>query len=508
MAIDSGSTGIRAMLFDKEGNAIARSYEVIPLSHSNANSSEQDPIMMRDIMFSVIKQVLGKSNISAQEIAAAGLTTQRSSFCLWEKETGNPVSSVINWADVRSADVADAMNQNSKWKNIKRMAKLVGTLTGDTQMKVASMLHFTTDSVIVRLKWFLDSNPEIKKRCENGEVLFGTLDTWYIYCLTNRKVHATDYSNASSSGLYNHFTFEWNTLFMKIFKLPRGYFPTVLHTNDYFGDIDPMYFGSPIPIYAVVGDQQSSLFGHACFNKGDIKISQGSGAFLDCNIGYTPQASKRGLIPVLAWYLSNDEKPTYMIEGFVATAGTLIDWLGQGIGLSDTPDILNQLADQCEDSNGVIFIPTPSGIRYPYYNPRVKASILGLSLSTHKKHVARAVFEGLAMRIVDLVEGVGEEFRMTIPRIKIDGGVSKSDILLQIIANYSNVQLKRAQETDMTARGAAYLAGLGVKFWKNQDELLQLNSDYFTFNPKISSQERIQKRKLWKSVLQKVLKLL
>jgi glycerol kinase len=505
LAIDSGSTGIRAILFDTNGRIVNREYKATPSLHPEEGAIEQDPLMMWESLVWVVNQLLSKTKISASQILAAGITNQRSSFCLWEKETGKPLSNIINWADVRAAKTCDSMNKNGKWRFLKGIASLVGKLTGNTLMKIVSMLNFSTDHVSVRLKWLLDKNTDLKNRCKKGEVLYGTLDTWYIYKLTGGKSHVTDYSNASSSGLYNHFNFEWNDQLMNIFDIPTEILPEVIGTNGHFGDIDVSLFGAKIPIHAVAGDQQSALFGHCCFNSGDVKISQGSGAFVDCNIGSTPNLSKRGLIPLLAWKLINEDDPVYLLEGFVATAGTLIDWLGEGIGLSDTPEVLNSLAAECDDSEGVTFIPTPSGIRYPHYNPRTKATILGLSLTTHRRHVARAVLEGIAMRLIDIIEGIETDLKLPIKSIKVDGGVSKSDLLLQILADNSGISIERAPEADMTATGIAFLAGLGIGLWKTKEELRKLQTGYQKYTPSLNVEKAEIMRKKWKKSIKAVL---
>jgi glycerol kinase len=247
----------------------------------------------------------------------------------------------------------------------------------------------------------------------------------------------------------------------------------------------------------------AALFGHCCFRPGDVKISQGSGAFVNINVGPKARLSRRGLFPLIAWTI--DGKPTYMLEGYVATAGTLIDWLGQGIGLSDTPAMLNEFAAQCTDTEGVIFIPTPSGIRFPYFNPRSRATILGLSLATHRRHVARAVFEGIALRLCDILLGIEEDTKVRIGSIKVDGGVSKSDILLQILADFSNRAVERAPESDMSATGAAYLAGISSGFWKDLDELSSLSKGYARFTPNMDPRKRSEKIALWRKALKAAL---
>ncbi|MHA1820602.1 MAG: glycerol kinase 5 [Promethearchaeota archaeon] len=504
LSIDSGSTGIRAILFDKKGNIVGKEYEKTEAKYPEPGAIEHDPLELWDKALSVINKVVKNGEYSFKEIAAMGICNQRGSFTLWEKDTCKPVCNFINWADVRAADTADRMNNNKSLKRLKFIAGLIAKLTGNTMLTATKMLDLTTDFALVRLRWFFDTHPEVHERCKKGEILFGTIDTWFIYKLTGGKVHATDITNASSTSMYNPFTLEWNSIYCKMFDIPMNIFPKAIETNGDFGITDESLFeGAKIPIRAAVGDQQAALFGHCCFNKGDVKISQGSGAFVDMNVGPKPKLSKKGLFPLVAWVL--DGKPTYMLESYVATAGTLIDWLGKGIGLSDTPKVLNELAAQTDDTEGVIFIPAQAGIRYPYFNPHARGSILGLSLATHRRHVARAVLEGLALRLYDIIEGIQEDTKIKISKIKVDGGVSKSDQLLQILADISDRMIERAPEPDMTATGAAYLAGLGVGFWKDKQELISLQKGYASFKPNMEPEKRKQKIEKWRKAIKAIL---
>ena len=506
LAIDAGSSGIRAVVFDKAGKVVAREYRKTPTLTPQSCWVEYDPEELWNSLLEVVTKIFTTTSISPQEIVALGICNQRASFCLWERKTGKPITNIISWADTRSASTVEKMNKNWKWRALRKFA-WIGRILGNTMLTATTMLDFHTDHAPPRLKWVLDNDNDLRKRCKKGEVAYGTIDSWFVYKLTGGKIHATDYSNAAT-GLLNPFQLVWNQYILKIFDIPEQMFPELKETTTNFGSTDPSLFeGISIPITAVAGDQQAALFGQCCFNPGDVKISQGSGAFVDVLVGDKGKLSKRGLLPLVAWVI--DGKPMYLLEGYVATAGTLIDWLGKGIGLSDTPQVLNEFAAQCEDTEGVIFIPTPSGIRFPYFSVHSRATILGLSLNTHRAHVARAVFEGIAMRIVDILEGVEQDTKVVIKSLKTDGGVSQSDILLQIIADYANLEVRRAPEADMTATGIAYLAGLKSGFWKDQDELyaLYLQSEPTAFTPTLDSTRRMKKRKKWKEALQAIISL-
>ncbi|MHA1973063.1 MAG: glycerol kinase 5 [Candidatus Hodarchaeales archaeon] len=504
LAIDAGSTGIRSVLINKEGRIIHYEYEPIKSIKTEQGCIEYDPEDLWHKMLFVVRRLFEKSGVKAGQVLALGITNQRGCFTLWDKNSGKALTNFISWADVRASNTCDQMNRSKVWRLLKRVSWLLGRVTGNQMFQTTSLLDFTTDHVTVRLKWVLESNPDLKEKSKKGEVLFGTIDTWFIYKLTHGKVHATDYSNAAT-GLLNPFHLVWNRPLLKLFNIPTKMLPELKETSDDYGKVDPSIFGFEIPIKAAVGDQQSALFAQCCFEPGDVKVSQGSGAFVDMNVGFKAKLSRRGLFPLVAWVING--QPSYLLEGYVATAGTLIDWLGQGLGLSDTPKALNDFASQCDSSKGVIFVPTPSGIRFPYFNPNTKASIFGLSLTTHRKHVARAVFEGIALRIVDILIALEKDTKIPIRSIKTDGGVSRSDIMLQILSDLANLTVKRAPETDMTATGAAYLAGLAIGFWRDRSELQMLYDKMkpTIFEPKMDGTIRKAKIQQWEKALQSVL---
>ncbi|MHA2295394.1 MAG: glycerol kinase 5 [Candidatus Hodarchaeales archaeon] len=513
LSIDSGSTGIRAVLFNKEGMIVAREYEKTLASYPRVGWIEHDPEVLWQSLLSVIRKLFQKHDISPRDIAAMGIANQRASFTMWERKTGKTITNFINWADVRAAETCKMMNKKKTWLILKNLAKIAVSLTRNlrflnliTFLTIVSMTKFTTDHVSVRLKWVLDNNYGLRERCKTGEIALGTIDAWFIYKLTGGKVHATDYSNAAT-GLLDPVNLNWSKTLFWLFDFPKEILPTIKDTNGDFGVTDPSLFGgAEIPIRTAVGDQQAALFGQACFEAGDVKISQGSGAFVDMNVGNKAKLSKRGLFPLVAWVINS--RPTYLLEGFVATAGTLIDWLGYGIGLSDTAAILNEHAAKCQDTGGVIVIPTPTGIRFPHFNPDTRATILGLSLNTRKEHVARAVFEGIALRIVDIITGLEKDTKTPIRTLKTDGGVSKSDIMLQCIADFADLEVRRAPEPDMAATGVAYLAGLSVNFWNINDlKLIDKSLKTKTFHPLMDQQVRQEKIRCWRRALQAILQI-
>ncbi|MBD3188291.1 glycerol kinase [Candidatus Bathyarchaeota archaeon] len=504
LVIDSGGSNLRSIVFDTSGKIIGRARKATPPLTPVPGAVEHDPETLWTALLKTSKSAIQDAKITWKEIATIGICNQRASFLLWEEATGKAVTNLIGWADVRAADACDEMNALGKWKRLKIFAKIASKISRSTMLKAAAMMDFTTDHATVRLRWLLNENPEIRRRCNAGELKFGTLDSWFIHKITRGKVHATDYSNAGATGLFNPFKLEWNKTFLDMFDFHQSLFPEVRDTNGFFGRSDGELFdGQEIPIHGIAGDQQAALFGHQCIEPGDVKISQGSGAFVDMTVGPEPKLSKRGLFPLIAWRLNGTV--TYMLEGYVATAGTLIDWLGQGIGLSDTPRVLNELASQASTTEGVIFVPTNSGIRYPYFNPNARGCIFGLSLSTHRRHVARAVLEGIALSLHEVLEGMEQDTGVEIRSLKVDGGVSKSDILLQALADISRKSVNRAPEPDMTATGVAYLAGLGAGIWESLEDLEALGGHYMSFEPIMEESKRDRKLKQWKKGIEAVL---
>lgn len=495
MAIDCGSTGIRALIFDKKAEIVERAYEKVEALYPKPGWIENNPKDLVDKCIKVVKQVLQK--IPAESIAAIGITNQRASFLLWDRETGEPAINIINWADVRAAEVAAKAN-----KDFKVLQRLVApfSIFGSDQITLIRMLQFTTEHASIRLRWALENVPGLREKCKSGSLVFGTIESWLIYNLTGKKVIAMEVTNASATGLYNPTKLAWDSSLLGIHKIPAKILPPVKESSDDFGATDPALFGVAIPITGAAGDQQSALFGQCCFNPGDVKISQGSGAFVDMNVGPKLKFSKRGLFPLIGWKI--DGKVTYMLEGHMATAGTLIDWLGRGLGLSHTPDELNQLANSVEDTEGVVFVPAPNGLKYPYFDPYARLTVCGVSLASKREHVARAVLEGFALNLNEIISGMAEDTNVPINMIRVDGGVSRSELLLQMISDLSNTRLERAKELDMTGTGAAFLAGLKVGFW-SFDDLIKFKSVASVHEPKMSAEKRAKKMEMWREAVKR-----
>jgi len=503
LTVDAGGTGLRALLMNRRGEYLHQEFEPFSPEHPEEGATEYDPLKMWEALRTLLARLMENSGVGPEAVAALGITNQRSSFCFWDRETGEPLSRVISWQDVRAAGVVERMNRSAVWRFLRKVTGLISFLTRSTMMTATSLLEFTTDHTITKVRWLLDRDPSLLEKCRQGKAAFGTLDSWFIFKLTGGKEHLTDLTNASSTAMYNPFDLVWNPIFCRLFDIPMSIFPEVRNTSDDFGYTDPAILGRPVPITCSVGDQQSSLFGHTCFGRGEVKISMGSGAFVNINVGPRGRLSRRGLFPLIAWRVGGELR--YMLEGQLATLGTMINWAVNSMGWFRDPGEMNRLAASCEDSGGIILVPTLTGIRFPYFRPRMKAAVTGMGLDLGRPHLARALLEGFAHRLVDILEGIREDTGVRVESIKVDGGVSRSDVLLQSLADLSGCRVERSDDPEMTARGAAYLAGLQIGFWKSPEELTGLSRDYRLFTPSRDGIWREKNRENWKKQVKRLL---
>ncbi|MGL1891358.1 MAG: FGGY family carbohydrate kinase [Spirochaetaceae bacterium] len=493
LVVDCGSTGIRSLIIDQNGKIVHRTYKKIEILHPEPGGTENNPEHIWESFRDIVKKGI---NLPLIKIDAIAITNQRSTFTLWDSRDGEPLINFINWQDIRAMDTVRKMNRNPIWRTLRTVAFFIGRLIRNPLLIVTSMLKLNTDHTLCKLKWVLDNNPNIKEKCKKNEVMFGTIDSWLVYRLSGKKDHITDYTNAAATTLLNPFMMKWNTLFCKIFKIPMNILPKVCNTNDYLSNTDHTIFGKTIPVTCVVGDQQASLFGHRCFNKGDVKISLGSGAFVSMNVGYKPKFSTKGLFPLIAWTFKGI--PQYELEGQVATVGTFIDWVVDKVKLFKSPQELDKFATECTDSKGLFVVPTLTGIRFPYFKPELKASFSGLSLLTEKKHIARGIIEGIAHRVVDIIDGMETETKIAITSIRVDGGVTNSDVLMQCLADFSGKEIYRSDESDLASIGAAYFAGLAIGVWASREEISQMKIPHKKFMPSMTVLDRQNRRNIWK----------
>ncbi|MHA1195548.1 MAG: glycerol kinase 5 [Promethearchaeota archaeon] len=504
LTLDIGTTNIKAILFDKNGDIFAEARRRPNYIMNEPGQVEQDPKEIWELSKQVIEEVINKNNLKASDIDSMAISTQRASFIFWNKKTGELYSNVITWQDARSANYCEKYNKKFFFRFLRTFAKIM-CIFGSAKMRLASMLKFSTEHGSIRTSYFLSTHPEVNEKIKSTDtdVIWGQIETWILWNLTEGKVHATDISNISASAMYDPFTLKWNKPILKQLGIPLHILPEIKESKDDFG-VTRLFGGGEIPIRAVVADQQASLFGQCCFNAGEVKVTNGTGSFVDINTGDIPYVSKRRLYPLIAWKI--DGEITYMLEGFSHNTGNIIDWIQEELNLIKTPEETEKLAMSVDSTNGVFFLPTfSSGISFPYWDPTTKGNIFGITLSTKKAHIIRAVLEGICFRIRDLIEGIMEDTGIKINVIRADGGVSRNNFLLQFLSDITGLKVERAANPETTALGAAFMAGLATGFWNSKDELLKIRKIDKVFEPKMSEEEREKRYDFWKDIIKRSL---
>jgi len=454
LTIDQGTTGTRAGIVDKNGEMISTAYQEISQTYPYEGWVEEDP---EEIFYSVlhtIKDVLINLNIDISLIKSIGIANQRETTILWDKLTGKTFGNAIVWQCNRTKQICDAINESGLSKKIKEISGL----------PVDPYFSAT------KISWIINNVPGVQKSIANGTLAFGTVDSWLIWRLTNGKYHITDTTNASRTLLFDIKKLEWSEELLDIFQIPKSIMPSIVPSSGELAIADPKYFqGYSIPITGIIGDQQGSLFGQFCWEYGDLKNTYGTGAFMLVNTGSDLVYSSNGLLSTIAWNFNG--KVVYALEGSVFSAGAAITWLKDKIELIKKSDQIDILANKVLDNGGVYFVPAFSGLGSPYWNSGARASFHGITLENSNAHFARAVLESIAFQCNEIVKIMSKEMDHPIFEFVADGGVSQSDILLQFQSDISNVIVKRTGTLESTALGAAYLAGLGINFWKTTDEL-------------------------------------
>jgi len=510
MAIDEGTTGVRAIIFDHEGNIVSQSYEEIKQIFPRTGWCEQDPDEIWEKCVLVMKGAMG-SKIKAGDIEAIGITTQRSTNLLWDKKSGKPIYNVITWHDTRTAELCRKMDKKGKIRavraignvarKISRIWKGISMTKTGALLITASNLSFTPASALAHTAWMLDNAEGVRERAMKGEILFGTMDTWLIWNLTNGRVHATDFSNASSTGMFDPFALEWSKLFLEAFNIPESILPEVRDTSGNFGAVDKKILGVEVPIMSAIADQQSALFAGGCFNPGGVKCTNGTGSFIDMNVGSRPPASLHKLVPHIAW--SIDGRVTYMLEGMINTTGSAIQWLKENLGIIDDVKHSETMANSVESTDGVYFVPAFTGLSSPYWDPHACGIAVGLSRKTRKEHIVRAVLEGIVYRCRDILLSMEVDTNIKISSVKADGGASANNFLLQFMADMLNVEVERPEILDGTALGAAYLAGLASNYWDSREEILEKRKVDRIFKPQMDEEKRHMLYNGWKRAIER-----
>ena len=475
MAIDQGTTSTRAILFDYEGNAVSTAQREVPNIFPNEGWVEISPLKVWISVVDVINEVLINANTDMAHIDSIGITNQRETAIIWEKETGLPVYNGVVWQSRQSVDICESLEEYREIIHQKS-----GLLINP---------YFSAS----KIRWILDHIPNGQERAEAGELMFGTVDTWVIYKLTQGRTFATDVTNASRTMLFNIFDLKWDDELLKIFNVPKCMLPEVKASSDDYGEAS--YFPGNVHILADAGDQHASLFGHNCFNAGDSKNTYGTGCFMLMNTGTKPILSKNGLLTTVAWKIK--DQVVYALEGSVFVGGASIQWLRDGLQVIEKASESEKYATQVEDSEGVYFVPAFVGLGTPYWDDDVRGSMFGITRATTKNHIIRATLEAIAYQTRDVFEVMKKEAGIEINSLRVDGGATQNNFLMQFQSDILQLEVKKPKCLETTALGAAYLAGLYSGYWKDTWDIRSKHQYQAKFTPKMDKEVAAKKLKGW-----------
>ncbi len=483
LALDQGTTSSRTIVFDKRGNIVSKAQFEFTQIYPKSGWVEHDPYEIWESQLHSLQVALQNGNIKAEEIAAVGITNQRETTIVWEKDTGKPVYNAIVWQCRRTAPICEKLKEMGLEPYVKE----------HTGLLIDAYFSAT------KIKWILDNVPEARTLANENKLCFGTVETWLIWNLTNKQVHVTDYSNASRTMLFDIEKLEWDETLCNKLGIPMSMLPEVKESSAIYGEIADNLPGlselKGIPIGGAIGDQQSALFGQACFNAGQAKNTYGTGCFLLMNTGDKRVHSNNQLIEGIAWGLNG--KVTYDLEGSAFNAGSVIKWLRDELRMISEPSECDFLAESVEDSNGIYLVPAFTGLGAPYWDMYARGCIVGLTRGTNRAHFARAVLESITYQVTDLIEAMAKDSEMIISEIRVDGGASVSNVMLQIQADMAGAKVNRPKLVETTALGAAYMAGLAVGFWKNLDEIEMDREVDRIFIPNVNTEKREKMLKGW-----------
>ena len=484
LAIDAGTTSSRAILFDHQGEQRGVAQQEFKQYFPKESWVEHDAIEIWETQLSAIHEVLEIPGIKVENVMAMGITNQRETTLIWDRSTGIPVHKAIVWQDRRTASIC------------KDFAAHQQIFLDKTGLVLDAYFSGT------KIKWILDSDPSLRLRAEAGELAFGTIDSWLIWKLTGGKIHVTDVTNASRTLLSNIHTLEWDSQLLEILDIPKQLLPKVVSSSENIGKTAKGLFQKEIPITGIAGDQQAALFGQLCLEKGAVKNTYGTGCFCIMNTGNMPVISKNKMLTTVAWQING--KVTYALEGSVFIAGALVQWLRDQLQIIPSSEAIESLAKTVEDNGGVTFIPALSGLGAPYWDPEATGAIMGITRGTKKGHIARAALEAIALRSCDIILEMQKDAGMPFPSLKVDGGASNNNLLMQIQSDLLEKKVVRPQTTETTALGAAFLSGLAIGFWKNEEELKRIWKSDRVFTPQAST-NRSQIVEQWDRQMQRIL---
>jgi glycerol kinase len=455
LALDQGTTSSRAILFDHKGQIKSTAQKEFTQIFPQPGWVEHDPSEIWSSQAGVAAEARLKIGAGISEIAAIGITNQRETTIVWDKETGKPVYNAIVWQDRRTASFCEQLKQSGLTDKIRNKTGLVIDA------------YFSGS----KIRWILENVPGAKKKASEGKLAFGTVDSWLVWKFTNGAVHATDITNASRTMLYNIREQKWDEELLEIMGVPDSMLPEVKESSEFYGETDINIFSEKIPITGIAGDQHAALFGQMCLEKGMVKNTYGTGCFMLMNIGDQFKESKNNLLTTIAWKING--RIQYAFEGSIFIAGAVVQWLRDGLGIIKSSSEIEELASQVDDTNGVYFVPAFAGLGAPYWNQDAKGTIVGITRGTKAAHIARAAVESIAYQTMDVLKAMEADSGISIKELRVDGGATANNLLMQFQANLLNCKVIRPEITETTALGAAYLAGLSVGFWKDSSEISQ-----------------------------------
>ena len=488
MALDQGTTSSRCILFDKQGRICSVAQKEFTQYFPKPGWVEHDAMEIWASQIGVAQEALLKIGATAADVAAIGITNQRETTVVWDKTTGQPVYNAIVWQCRRTADFCDQMAAEGWTEKIR------------SKCGVVLDAYFSA----TKIRWILDHVPGAREKAERGDLLFGNIDTWLIWNLTRGKVHVTDYSNASRTMLYNIFDLKWDAEILERLDIPTSMLPQVKPSSCVYGETDPSIFGASIPIGGAAGDQQAALFGQTCFRPGMAKNTYGTGCFLLMNTGTKPVRSENGLVTTIAWGV--DGRVEYALEGSIFVAGAAIQWLRDELKLIDSAADSEEMATRVEDTNGCYVVPAFTGLGAPYWDAYARGAIVGLTRGVNKYHIIRATLESLAYQANDVLRAMQEDAGLRLSELKVDGGASANNFLMQFQADMIQTPVQRPGCIETTALGAAYLAGLAVGLWADQSEIVANGTTFTTFSPRMDEESRQERLRGWSKAVGRSLK--
>ncbi|MBK0347046.1 glycerol kinase GlpK [Aerococcaceae bacterium zg-ZJ1578] len=484
MSIDQGTTSSRAIIFNHKAEIVASAQKEFPQLFPQPGWVEHDPQQIWNSVQSVMAESLIEAGLQSHQIAAIGITNQRETTVIWDKKTGQPIHNAIVWQSRQTAAIAEKLKRDgySDWFHQK------------TGLVIDAYFSAT------KIRWLLDNVPMAQERAEKGELLFGTIDTWLLWKLTNGAVHATDYSNAARTMLFNIQTLEWDEEILSLLNIPKSLLPIVKSNSEIYGyTSEHSLLGERIPIAGMAGDQQAALFGQLAFEPGMIKNTYGTGSFIIMNTGSECLLSQNQLLTTIAYSLNG--KVHYALEGSIFVAGSVVQWLRDGLELIETSAESEVLANQSESDNEVYIVPAFTGLGAPYWDSDVRGAVFGMTRGTNRSDFVKASLQSIAYQVRDIIETMQQDTQLSIPQLRVDGGAAMNRYLMQFQADILNIEISRAKNLETTALGAAFLAGLAIGYWKDLSDLQALNATGDIFYPMIAAEKRETLYKGWKKAV-------